>query len=99
MAKAIVWSLKAQRDRKNILEYWINKTKSNTYSLKLNQLFIDSIEIVSEFPRIGRLTEVDRVRVKIVKDYLIFYEEKGHQILILSIWDSRQDSKRNPLIS
>ena len=91
MAKQIVWSRRAQRDRKEILEYWRVRNKSNTYSKKLNRLFKESIKIITDFPEIGKLTDQANTRIKIVKDYLIIYEETETQILILAIWDTRQD--------
>lgn len=94
MAKQIVWSRRAQRDRKEILEYWRVRNKSNTYSKKLNRLFKESIKIITDFPEIGKPTDQANTRIKIVKDYLIIYEETETQILILTIWDSRQDPDR-----
>ena len=91
MVKQVVWSLIAQNDRKGILHYWRLRNKSNTYSKKLNQLFKESIQIIRDFPQIGKLTDDSNTRIKIVRDYLIFYEETETQILILTIWDSRQD--------
>lgn len=49
MVKQVVWSVQAQNDRKQILEYWRLRNKSNTYSKKLNQLFKDSIKLIQEF--------------------------------------------------
>ena len=94
MAKQVVWSLRAQSDRKQILDYWRLRNRSNTYSRKLNQVFKESVEIIRDFPIIGKLTEDDNVRVKIVKDYLIFYEHTETKLTILTIWDSRQDPEK-----
>ena len=91
MAKQVVWSLSAQSDRKEILDYWRRRSKSNTYSRKLNQVFKESVEIIRDFPQIGTLTDTDNVRVKIVKDYQIFYEVTESKLTILTIWDSRQN--------
>lgn len=91
MAKQIVWSRRAQRDRREILEYWRIRNKSNSYSKKLNRLFKESIKIITDFPQIGKPTDEANTRIKIVKDYLIIYEETQTQIVILTIWDSRQD--------
>ena len=91
MVKQVVWSLRAQNDRKKILNYWRLRNKSNTYSKKLNQLFKNSIQIIKDFPLIGKSTDDPNTRIKIVKDYLMFYEETETQIFILTIWDSRQD--------
>jgi plasmid stabilization system protein ParE len=93
MAKKIIWSVRAHEDRKNILDYWKQRNKSNTYSEKLDKRFRDSIEILKDFPQIGRKTDDNRARIKVVKDYLIIYEETGDSIILLTIWDSRQDPK------
>ncbi len=92
MAKTIIWTKKAQEERKGILQYWRNRTKSNSYSYKLNNLIREQISLVAKHPKIGLLTDFEKVRVKIIKDYLLFYEEQEHQLIILTIWDSR----RNP---
>lgn len=91
MAKQIVWSLRAQSDRKEILDYWRRRNKSSTYSRKLNQVLKETVEIIRDFPQIGTLTDTDDVRVKIVKDYQIFYEVTESKLTILTIWDSRQN--------
>jgi len=43
MLKKINWSSKAKRDRSNILAYWIERNKSESYSAKLNQLFSKAV--------------------------------------------------------
>jgi toxin YoeB len=91
MAKQVIWSLKAQNDKKVILNYWRQRNKSNTYSKKLNELFKESIRIILDFQQIGKVTDDTKARIKIVRDYLIIYEETETQIFILTIWDSRQD--------
>jgi toxin YoeB len=99
MAKKIIWSLRAHTDRKDILHYWNQRNKSKRYSIKLNKLFKDAIKIVSIYPKIGRPTNLENVRIKIVKDYLIIYEELESEIHILTIWDSRQDPIKLQAIS
>jgi plasmid stabilization system protein ParE len=94
MAKQVVWAKLAQKNRKSILEYWITRNKSKSFSLKLNQLFIDTIELLSKHPRIGKKTEYLGIRVKIIRDYLITYRETESTIEILTIWDSRQDPEK-----
>jgi len=94
MAKEVVWSLRAQKERKEILEYWRLRNKSNSYSKKLNQLFKESVKIITDFPQIGKPTDDLNTRIKIVRDYLIIYEETESQIHILTIWDSRQDPEK-----
>lgn len=91
MAKTVIWSRRALDDRKQILAYWRSRNKSNNYSKKLNQPFKEAVKIIAEFPQIGTVTSDKTIRVKIVKDYLIIYEEESTNLYILTIWDSRQN--------
>lgn len=36
MARKVKWTIKAQQERKDILQYWVNRNKSSTYSKKLS---------------------------------------------------------------
>lgn len=96
MAKQISWTKRAQQDRKEILHYWRIHNQSPTYSKKLNQLIKNAVTLVAAHPHIGRRTTIDNVRVKLARDYLIFYEESGSKIFILSIWDNRRNSDEMP---
>lgn len=91
MALKIIWSSLAQRKRKEILSYWSKRNASDAYSKKLNALFIEAVRQLAKFPFIGRTSDMDGVRVKIVREYLLFYEVSDIAIHILTIWDSRQD--------
>lgn len=91
MAKRVIWSPLAQQKRKEILKFWIQHNKSISYSIKLNTLFKEAAQLISHHPEIGKPTEIEHVRCKIVRDYLIFYEIVENRIHILTIWDNRQD--------
>ena len=94
MAKKVIWSLRAQSDRKNILDYWRQRNKSDTYSKKLDDRFREAVSIIKDFPQIGKLTDDQKARIKVVKDYLMIYEDTVDTIIILTIWDSRQDPSK-----
>ena len=81
---------------KEIDEYWREHNHSNTYSIKLNLIIKKAITLIAAHPQIGRRTNVDNVRVKLVREYLIFYEERNKQIFILTIWDSRRNPENLP---
>ena len=91
MAKKVIWSLRAQTDRKDILRYWIQRNKSNYYSVRLNKLFEEAANLISVFPNVGKKTEQENIRIKIVRNYLLVYEEFENEIHILAIWSSHQD--------
>lgn len=98
MAKQIIWSLRAQNDRKHILKFWTKRNKSNEYSRKLNGLFKEAIKLIADYSEIGKPTNDKNARIKIVRDYLVIYEIKKEQILILTIWDSRQNPEKLNMI-
>ncbi|MDF2832082.1 MAG: hypothetical protein K0Q82_1188 [Chryseobacterium indoltheticum] len=49
----IIWSSKALFDKKEILEFWISKNRSNIYSKKLNLLIEQKLKQISENPDSG----------------------------------------------
>lgn len=91
MVKRITWSPKAQKERKEILEYWFKRNRSKSYTKKLNRLFLEAINLIKEYPEIGKPTNLDNVRAKIIRDYIMFYEINDDVLFILSIWDTRQN--------
>ncbi len=94
MSKQIKWSIRANQDRLAILEYWIKRNQSNSYSTKLDSLFRENIELLAQIPELGKPTNFPKVRVKIVRDYLIFYRIKNAFLEIVTIWDSRRNPKK-----
>jgi toxin YoeB len=47
--------------------------------------------LISNHPKIGVPTNQEKIRIKMVRDYLIFYEETETEIHVLTIWQSHQD--------
>ena len=94
MVKRIIWSKRAQSDRRDIFEYWNQRNKSKHYSRKLNRLFKEAVRLISHYPDIGKPTDDKTARIKIVRDYLIIYEVQEETLFILTIWDSRQNPER-----
>jgi toxin YoeB len=92
MASKIIWSANAKADKIEILTYWKVRNKSNLYSKKLNILLKEAVNLIALTPGAGHLTIKKNVRVKIVRDYLVFYEVASDSIHLLSLIDGR----RNP---
>ena len=91
MARRVVWTRNAQSNRLDIFKYWDKRNKSKIYSQKLNSIFISAADLLSLFPRIGRLTTRTNIRVKVVKNYLMVYKFSDSKVWILAIFDTRQD--------
>lgn len=96
MDKRITWTHQALNHRKEIFLYWKHRNQSSSYSKKLNNLFKTAIRLIAAHPNIGRKTNIEKVRVKLVREYLLFYETSEEEIFILSIWDNRRDPKDKP---
>ncbi|WP_260442046.1 type II toxin-antitoxin system RelE/ParE family toxin [Elizabethkingia anophelis] len=69
-ARKIIWTQKANIERRDILEYSIDRNKSKKFSIKLNKLIVGTIKQIAENPGIGRKTNLENIRVKIIRDYL-----------------------------
>ena len=95
MARVVIWTERAQKERITILAYWISRNKSVEYSKKLNRLILDSLSLICMYPLIGKLSNKENVRVRILEDYLIIYEIKHNEIVVLSLWDCRQNLNRS----
>ena len=91
MAKRIIWTERALRDRFEIFRYWVENNKSNIYSIKLDSQFENSAVTLSKFPLIGKITNRNSVRLFIIKHYSIFYKISEEDIIIQSVWDNRQN--------
>ena len=89
--REIKWTTKAIFDKISILEYWIWRTKSKTYSIKLSGLFDDVISQLAANPESGKISDYKNIRFRIVKQYLIFYTSTEKNIFIIRIWDSRRN--------
>jgi len=97
MAK-IVWSIRAMNDRKKIFAYWNDRNKSTIYSNKLNAIFKQTLILINDYPHLGKKTNIEQVRLKIVKNFFIFYKNTETHLIVLAIWDCNQDLKNLHLI-
>ncbi|WP_121665278.1 type II toxin-antitoxin system RelE/ParE family toxin [Mesonia aquimarina] len=93
-SKKIIWSDFAKLEFQNILEYYIKRNNSTTYSIQLLEKTEDLLKTLSKSEFIGRLTSNKKTRVIPMNNYLIFYEIKKEHIEIVSFWDNRQDDKK-----
>ena len=87
MAKRkIVWSNRASDKLFSILEFYVERNGSKTYSAKLYQKINKELKILIKHPDIGLKTDIDPVRGLFISDLILFYEYDNEIILILSIY-------------
>lgn len=92
MALQIIWTVDADNHFNDILEYWSMRNGTKTYSQKLYQAVTNAIMMLSKYPESGKLTEKTFVRVKIVRDYYLFYSFNDTHLYVVGFCDMR----RNP---
>jgi len=93
MVRQIIWGRLAQKERLQILHYWDNRNKSKAFSIKLNRLFKNDLNLVCNYPFIGKPTNKPNIRIKIVREYCLVYEILENKIIVLRVWDSRRNPK------
>ncbi|MTI89584.1 MAG: type II toxin-antitoxin system RelE/ParE family toxin [Balneolaceae bacterium] len=73
MAKRIIWAPQAVADRIQILDYWYKRRGTKDYSSKLDEMFKETIQLLSRFPQIGRKLDnrEERVFLRIVTRFFI----------------------------
>ena len=92
MAKRkIVWSDRAKKRLYGILEFYIERNKSKSYSIKLYKLLNKEVKLILKYPDLGLKTSEESVRGLIIDTYIIYYEVTDDKIIIHTIWDCRQD--------
>lgn len=95
--KKIDWSINALLKKKSIFEYWNDRNKSIAYSKKLDLLFFETLERVSQFTQASIPTKSENIRAVLVRDYYLFFEITDLNIKVLEIWDTRQNPQNFPI--
>jgi toxin YoeB len=93
MAKQIIWTNRAKNELIDILKYWIERNKSNSFSIKLNSLIKEHLQLIAEFPESGRKTDILNVNVKVIHKYLLYYEVINEEIYVLTIQHGSRNLK------
>jgi plasmid stabilization system protein ParE len=95
MAKRnVIWTRTADIQLVGILEYWVNKNKSKTYSKKLLKLVSERTEQIADQPLIYKATDFKDTRVASLGNFSIFYKFNDKEIIITAFWDNRQNPKK-----
>jgi len=95
MAKRkIIWSHRAKIKRYEILKFYLERNKSNTFSRKLNNRINKEIKLLQKFPDLGIKTNIKGVRGLIIDNFILFYEISEKLIIVHFIWDSRQNPEK-----
>ena len=99
MAQRIVrWTRTADIQYVGILEYWVKRNKSATYSKKLIKIVAERTKQLAKTPFIHKKADFKDIRVASLGNFSMFYKITNNEILITAFWDNRQDPKKLLLI-
>ncbi|MDP3357916.1 MAG: type II toxin-antitoxin system RelE/ParE family toxin [Lutibacter sp.] len=92
--KEVVWTRNSEIQLQEILEFFAARNKSSRYSLKLYKKFKSELNRVAQNPEIGIKTKLALIKGLIVGDYILFYEIFEDKIMVLKVWDCRQNPEK-----
>lgn len=89
--RKIIWSQRATIKLFEILDFYTNRNKSKSYSIKLYKRFTKELNLLRKQPDLGRITDVESVRALIIEEFILFYEITEDRIIVHTVWDCRQN--------
>ncbi len=93
MAREIIWSDRSLELLKDILDYWVDRNGTVTYSEKLYSLIQIALIQLAQYPEIGGLTENTKIRYKKVKTYYIYFTYTETSLKVIAV----SHVKRGPI--
>lgn len=92
--REVIWTKISEIQLQEILEFFTKKNKSGQYSKKLYKKFKRELKTAAKDPDIGIKTKLCQIRGLIIDDYILFYEIFEDRIIILKVWDCRQNPNK-----
>ncbi len=92
--RTVRWTRTADIQYVGILEYWLKRNKSTTYSKKLIKIVAKRTKQLAGTPFIYKKADFKDTRVASIGNFSIFYKVTNDEILITAFWDNRQDPKK-----
>ncbi len=89
--RKVVWTKNAEIQLQEILEFFTERNKSGQYSLRLFKEIKEKLKSAAQRPDLGIKTKLEQIRGLIIGDYILFYEILEDKILVLKVWDCRQN--------
>ena len=95
MAKrTVIWTRTADIQFVGILQFWVEKNKSNSYSKRLLGLVSDRTEQIAKNPFSYKSADFKDTRVASLGHFSIYYKVFDDRIIVTAFWDSRQNPKK-----
>lgn len=93
MVGEIVWTLRAKEELFEILDHWNKRNGTSSFSLKLNNLILVNLQKLIKQPKIGKVTNIEHVRVQRVNKYYLYYEMVENDLYVLSVRHEKRNSE------
>ena len=90
----VVWTRTAARQRRSILQYWLERNQSPNYPLRIIELTDIRIGHIAQNPESFPLTTFPEVRSCSLGHFSILYKIVQTDIVIVAFWDNRQDPRK-----
>ncbi|MEO8513933.1 MAG: type II toxin-antitoxin system RelE/ParE family toxin [Ignavibacteria bacterium] len=97
MAGRIIWTPQAKIDRFDIIKFYNDNGTPKNIIKKIDFRIRNIVEYLKLFPDLGVVYKSKNARILYKDNYSIIYRIENKDILILHIWDTRQDPKNLPL--
>jgi plasmid stabilization system protein ParE len=91
--RTVVWTRTADVQFAGILQYWVEKNQSKSYSRNLIKRVSELTERIAENPLLFRSAEFNNTRVASMGHFSIYYQTFENRIVVTAFWDNRQDPK------
>lgn len=94
--RKIIWTIEALLTKKELFKYWNFRNKSTLYSIKLELIFKEKLKQVAQYPE-ASIVISDNLRMVLIRDYYLVFNFNQQTIIVLDIWDTRQNPDNFPI--
>lgn len=91
MVRKIVWTSRAEAIFTKILQYYIERNGSKTFSRRILEEVKNILNLLKKYPYLGSTTEMQDIRVLVTRNYKLFYQIEGGKIIVILILDNREN--------
>ncbi|WP_179020152.1 type II toxin-antitoxin system RelE/ParE family toxin [Winogradskyella forsetii] len=89
----VIWTRTADIQFVGLLEYWVNRNKSATFSKKLVGFVTKHTKEIAKTPFIYKTADFKDIRVSSLGNFSIYFKPTETSIIIYAFWDNRQNPK------
>jgi plasmid stabilization system protein ParE len=86
----VTWTFLAKSQLQHILEFWIERNATTTYSERLLDKVSEKTKQLSKHPASALKTSISEIRKSALGNYSIYYKKAQSSIIIVAFWDNRQ---------